>query len=127
MTTQPVRVSGPLFRTDAGRKVKKAIDKVIIDVAKAGVAELRAELTVGHGVDSGETRRGIRRRKRGMSARVTIRDGRIAAWLQGTSKRNRTTRFKGYRVFTAAAARTDRTAGEAARKIAADLVRELGG
>lgn len=127
MTTAPVRVSGPIFSTEAGRVVRRALDKVIVNVAKEGVKELRAELTVGHGVATGETKRGVRRRKRGLSARVTIRDGRIAAWLQGTSKRNRTTRFKGYRIFTVAAQRTDQGAGEEARRIAAELVRELGG
>lgn len=127
--TSPTRVDlkGPLFSTEAGRAVKRALNKVIIDVAKAGVTELKAELSPGHGVASGAFRRGVKRRKRGLSARVYASNTMIARWLQGNQKRNRTTRFKGYQIFDHAAARTDRTAGEQARQVAAQLVRELGG
>jgi hypothetical protein len=125
MTTSPVRISGPLFRTDAGMKVKKAIDKVVIDVAKAGVKEVQAELRPGHGVETGEHKRNIRRKKKGLTSTVYGKDARKTAWLEGTSKRNRTTRFKGYGIMRAAARQTDQTAGEVARKIVAELVRDL--
>ena len=124
---EAVRVSGPIFSTEAGKVVKKAIDKVIIDVAKVGVREVKSELHRGHGVDSGAFKRTVRRRKKGLSARVYSSNTMIALWLQGTQKRNRTTRFKGYQIFDKAAQRTDATAGEQARRVAAELVRELGG
>lgn len=129
MSTQPVKVdfSGPIFKTDAGRVVKKAIQKAISNVAKAGKKEVQAQLTEGHGKDSGEFRKGIRYKRTGMSAKVWARDARISAWLQGTSKRNRTTRYKGINLWTVSAQNTDKGAGEEARKLVAEIVKELGG
>lgn len=129
MSTEPIRVDfkGPIFKTDAGRAVKKAIQKAISNVAKAGKKEVQASLTEGHGKDSGEFRKGIRYKRTGMSAKVYARDARISAWLQGTSKRNRTTRYKGINLWGEATQRTDQGTGEEARKVVAELVRELGG
>lgn len=129
MANKPITVDlkGPLFQTDAGRTVRDAINKLVIEVSKEGVNEVKAELYQGHGVDSGAFRKGIKRKKRGFLSTVYASNAMIASWLQGTSKRNRTTRFAGYGIFTKAYHRTDQGAGEEARRIAAQLVKELGG
>ena len=123
-----VKVTGPMFEGHPDRVLSKAIDQVLIAVAKAGVSELKAELTPGHGVQSGAFRRGITRRKRGKVASVYARNTMLAKWLEGGSSLiKRSTRFRGYHIFAPATQRTDRTAGEEARKIVAELVREFGG
>jgi hypothetical protein len=129
VSTKPITVDfkGPIFKTDAGRAVKKAIGKAISNVAAAGKREVQASLVEGHGKDSGEFRKGIRRKKVGMTAKVYARDARISAWLQGTSSLNRKSRYKGINLWGEATQRTDQGAGEDARKMVAELVKELGG
>lgn len=122
-----VNFKGPFFKTDTGKAVQKYIGKAISNVSLAAKREIKAELVPGHGVVTGEFKRGIRSKKKGLSSRVYGRDARKSAWLQGTSKLNQRTRFKGYGIFTRAARATDRGAGEEARKQVAALVRELGG
>lgn len=131
MTTKPITVDfkGPIFKTEAGKAVRRAINKTISKVATRARQETRKQLSKGHGVDSGAFKKGIRSKKRGLTSRTFALDARKAAWLSGTSKLNARSRFKGLspRPFRAAAQITDQTAGEEARKIVADLVRELGG
>jgi hypothetical protein len=122
-----VNFKGPFFKTDVGRAVRKYINRAISKVSIAAKNEIKAELYPGHGKATGAFRKGIRSKKKGLSSRVFAKDARKAAWLQGTSKLNQRTRFKGYRVFTTAARRTDAGAGNEARKQIAALVRELGG
>lgn len=123
-----VKVTGPMFNGDPARVLSKAIDQVVIAVAKAGVKEEKAELTQGHGVDSGAFKRGISRKKKGHSATVFAKNKMISQWLQdGGSTFKRRTKFRGYDIWTPAYRRTDRTAGEEARHIKRELVRQLGG
>lgn len=123
-----VNVTGPMFTGSPDRVLSKAIDQVIIAVSKVAVNEVKAELTPGHGVQSGAFRRGITRKKSGKEARVFAKNTMIAKWLEGGSRMvKRQTRFQGYGIFGPATQRTDRTAGEEARKITAELVRQLGG
>lgn len=125
--SDPMRVtySGPFFRTDVGKKVKAAINTAVTDVAKDGKRNVQAQLTPGHGVDTGAYRRGIKRRKRGFTATVSASNAMIAAWLEGRSRRNRTTRFPGYGIFRSAFATTDRNADAIRTKLRDSIVREL--
>ena len=123
-----VTVTGPMFNGDPARVLSKAIDQVIIAVSKAGVNEVKAELSPGHGVQSGAFRKTISRRKRGKVGTVYSKNTMISKWLEGGSSLiKRPTRFRGYGIWGPATQRTDRTAGEEARAITAELVRELGG
>lgn len=122
-----VEYRGPIFRGEAGKAAKKALNTLIIDVSKAAVSEVKAELSPGHGKDSGAFRRGIKRRKRGLSSTVSASNPMIAQWLEGTQKRNRTTRFKGYQVFATAFRRVDAGAGAEARKAGRQISHDMGG
>ena len=123
-----MKLSGPMFTGNPDRVISKAVDQVLIAVAKAGVNELKAELSPGHGQLSGAFKRGITRRKRGKVATVFARNTMIAKWLEGGSSLiKRSTRFRGYQIFAPATQRTDRTAGEEARHIVAEITRQLGG
>lgn len=120
-----IELRGPFFKTDAGRQVKAAISKAIIAVAREGKKDVQAQLYEGHGRDKGDFRKTIRTRKRGASSTIYSRDARISTWLQGTSKRNQTTRFKGYGIWDAAAKQTDGKAQDIADKIIHALTRDL--
>jgi hypothetical protein len=125
--TEAVKISGAFFKGDVGRQSRRAVSKIVGQVAAVGKREVQNDLTKGHGRDEGKYRRGIRRKTKGLTALVWASNGMIAAWLEGTSKRNRTTKFKGFRIFANARTRTDKKAGNEARRGVAELVRLLGG
>lgn len=121
-------LDGPFFRTDAGKAVKKQVNKIITDVLKDGVREVRGQLYKGHGKASGDYRRSITRRKRGLSGRIFSRKGgAISAWLQGESRLNTRSKFKGFRLWTDARNRLDHESASTARAQIAELTRDLGG
>ena len=121
-------LDGPFFRTDAGKATKKRISKIISDVLKQGVREVRAALYRGHGKASGDFRRSIRSRKRGLTGRVYSREGGAkSAWLQGESSLNSRSKFKGFQLWTKARAKLDHETAAPARDEISALVRELGG
>ena len=126
MTSYKVTMTGRVWRGDTSRVLDKAIGAVIVAVAKEGVKQEKAELTKGRGVDSGVFKRTIKRKKRGQSATVYAKNKMISQWLQdGGSTFKRRTKFRGYDIWTPAYRRTDRTAGEEARRTAASIVRQL--
>lgn len=120
-----IDLKGPFFRTDVGRVVKDAINKAVVAVANEGVKDVKAQLFTGHGKDTGQYRASIKTKKSGASSTVFSRDARKSTWLQGTSQRNRNTRFKGYGLWTDAAAETDDKAQGIADKIIHALTKEL--
>lgn len=122
-----VDLQGPLLSRDAQRQAKRAVTKVVSAVAKEGKREVQQDLTKGHGKDTGEYRRGVRRKlgRDKLSARVFAKDGRKAAWLEGTSKLNRKSVFKGYSVMSRATARLE--ASRAGQGAMARIVKDLGG
>lgn len=122
-----VQFKGPFFHTDVGREVRTAIGKAVSAVAAEGKTQMRSQLVPGHGYETGAFRKGIRRKKTGFTARVFARDGRIAAWLSGTSKLNARSRFKGLspKPFEAAAHATDNKAQDIANKIINALTDDL--
>jgi hypothetical protein len=122
-----VKVSGAFFRGDVGGQAKRAVRKVVSAVGAVAKSEVQADLTKGHGRDSGAFRSGIRRKTKGLETTVYARNSAIAQWLEGTGKLNSRSRFKGYQIFARAAARTDAKAGNEAREGVAELVRILGG
>lgn len=123
----PVELRGSLFRTDARRVVRGALEDALEEAGRAGVRAVQDELTPGHGVATGSFERSLRHKRTGLSDTVYSTQPAKAAWLEGTSRRNRTTSFPGYRIFTRSAAALDRRAGEIGRRAAADVTRELGG
>jgi hypothetical protein len=50
-----------------------------------------------------------------------------ASWLEGTSKRNTSTRFKGYHLFRKTRLEVSRRAQEIGEQVLADLMPEIGG
>ena len=122
-----VELSGPLFTKPITTTVRGAQNKLVQRVTATGRKNYKDLLIKARGRDSGAYRRTIRgRTKRGVG-RVFSTDARKATWLEGTSKLNRRSRFKGYRLFARAADKTDREAGAEARRLGNELARQLGG
>lgn len=122
-----VTFSGPLLSRDAQRLAKRGVARVVSAVAAQGKREVQQDLTKAHGKETGEYRKGIRRKlgRDRTSARVFALDSRKAAWLEGTSKLNRRSKFKGYAVMAKATTRLQSSA--AGSKAMAKVIRDLGG
>lgn len=95
-----VRMTGPLFDGTLEREVGLGLDEGREAVADRGVDLVRARLDQsvrnGTGYASSRVVRDVGR----TSDTDVVHDLVIyGAWLEGTSSRNRTTRFKGYRSF----------------------------
>ena len=128
MATPPIVISGPLFKSDSGREVRRAIGKLVSAVAVVGKQQVQAQLTPGHGKLTGRYRRTVTRKKSGkLAAEVRSKNTMMSLWLEGGSNllAKRKGSFPGYHIYENAYRRTDATAGEQARKIVAELVRAL--
>ena len=105
-----VKFTGPIFKR-GGEPVKKMMSDLMREVGEKGeerfAATLRPRpsgvyLSVQQGGKStGNYRRVVQRSISIKSKSVTFTDGNVVygSWLEGTSRRNMTTRFKGYRTF----------------------------
>lgn len=131
MAGKPIRitVAGPFFSTTRRRI---ALHRMIKDIAKDVTAY--AERTVHqynrtsfkhptHGEGGYDSR--VHSENRDDGGHVT--DGGVVygPWLEGTSDRNKTTRFKGYAMFRRATQTTDREVRRLAKPHVERFIREL--
>lgn len=109
--TFEIRATGPLF-AKGHAILTRAVENTVQQLMELGEQRLDATLRprpagvylstaeAGRGkASTGHYRRSIHTLRRGMQA--TIDDGRVVygPWLEGTSSRNQTTRFRGYASF----------------------------
>lgn len=99
--TIDVDLSGPLFATgQAQAAIRAFLDETKAEVARVGVNEVEAHLgsvlkhPTGHYQSQVITNLAGRFNDRVIYDRVVY-----GPWLEGTSSRNKTTRFRGYRTF----------------------------
>lgn len=126
--TIDVSETGPLFSGAAPEIIRVWLDDVKQDIAQEGVNQLRSFVMDKSGRATGHYQSQIV-----TSTLIPFNDVRIhdpvvyGPWLEGTSKRNRSTRFKGYRLWR----KTAQALQDDAPKIAAarlpDLANRLGG
>lgn len=106
MATTKVVIKGPLFDGRADEAAREFTDKLAREVAEIGVTWIKVE---AHGMDR-SGRGGTGKAAGGVEGPIGsggtyvikggIRKGEYAwPWLEGTSKRNQSTRFKGYHTF----------------------------
>ena len=100
--------SGALFRLGGG-PISKAIEDAIIDIVARGEELVKEQLKPGHGLVTGHYRRSIHGELED-SRHGVIHDNKViyGPWLEGTSSRNASTRFKGYSMFRRARQQLDR-------------------
>jgi len=118
------RMEGPLFNGQADSASDALCDDMSRDVAQRGVDMVRANLDGVLKHPTGRYRSSI------VSTRVNpsrITDGGsvYGPWLEGTSSRNRTTRFKGYSTFRRTAQQLGATATRGTDQLVASRVREM--
>ena len=125
--------TGPIYSRTVGATIRKAIKKAVRSVATVGRNEVKASLTEGYGLKSGEFKKGVKfgnvKGSYGFVSRVYARDGRKGAWLAGTSKLNARSKFKGLKPppFTKATTATQAAAEAKTTEIIQALVETLGG
>jgi hypothetical protein len=97
-----INVSGPVFDGRAEAECARICDEAERDVAAQGYSDVMATLNarIQHPTPYYETQVTVTKEVGGR----LIHDRGIVygPWLEGTSPRNRSTRFKGYRAFTLA-------------------------
>lgn len=129
--TAYVDVHGPLFDGTA----EKVIDEIKDEIAKRGAQYARDRLAEIPMDKTGRAHGGFQENlkvvKRDLGYAVPgpmVTGVAWAPWLEGVSKRNATTRFKGYRPFrTVAKELQDGKAQEIAEKVVKDYLPEMGG
>ena len=94
-----VKMTGPLYDGSADAAAQEFADDTSREVAELGVNEVQARLGQVLQHDTGRYRGQV------VTDRATtgwaVTDGGVVygPWLEGTSSRNKTTRFKGYQTF----------------------------
>lgn len=119
-----VRLSGPLFDARARRVTRAMADEIEQEIADRGVNEVRMIVQRSAVERTGNYERHVHTERAGAGTEVT--DGGIVygPWLEGTSRRNFTTRFRGF----AAMRRTAQSLQRRAESIATPVVRRrIGG
>ena len=101
-----VELKGKLFSPTVDKELVKALNKGITRMALVSEERVKSQLWKGHGVVTGHLRRSVSGELvRDLVAQTdagAVRQGAnvvYATWIEGTSKRNKTTRCKGYRMF----------------------------
>lgn len=120
------RTSGPIFDGRAAAAVAAYVEHTERTVAEQGVDVVRSETRVFRN-PTGTYRSRIQVDGSGGGRR--IHDGGIVygPWLAGTSRRNQSTRFKGYSHWPIAAARLNARAENIAERELPPYLRRMGG
>lgn len=94
-----VSLEGPLFSGDTGRQVSQAIRDTQEDLAQEGVDLVHRRLSEVLREPTGYYEAHINIERQQDDVLVTDSDVIYGPWLEGTSSRNATTRFRGYSTF----------------------------
>ena len=101
-----IEIKGNLFNPAADKHLLRGINQGIASMALVSEDRAKGQLWKGHGVVTGHLRRSISGELvRDLVAQTDaglVRQGAnvvYASWIEGTSARNSTTRFKGYHMF----------------------------
>jgi hypothetical protein len=122
MSDVSVNHSGPLFSGAAAAEVHKTADQWAQSLATTGAADIRATQNVTFRTQTPHAR--LQTEARAEAPGWKIWDQRLiyGPWLEGTGSRNRTTRFKGYGIWRAAASRIQARAVSIGQPIVAKFV-----
>ena len=117
---------GPLFDGSAERLSKQMCTEIEQQVAEAGVGIVGGILKQVLRNPTGRYESGITSEPGGGDMLVTDSGIVYGTWLEGTSRRNKETRFKGYATFRRATEILQERADEIAQPIVDDYVRRMG-
>ncbi len=127
MIKTSVEYGGPIFNGQGPSIVVRSARDMEEHLAEEGADMVRTELMHVLRRETPYYRTQITTRE--MYGRHVITDGGVVygPWLEGTSERNRTTRFKGYATFRRMAQQLDRDSTRIVQRQVFDLVRRLNG
>ena len=94
-----VDFNGPFFTGATQRAIDRALDDTLQDVTERGESIVRRQLFPGHGFVLGVLQRSVNGEVVNSRQTMVKTDVIYGAWIEGTSDRNKTTRFKGYSMF----------------------------
>lgn len=124
-------IEGPIGDGRATEATREWSRRVSQELGEEGVRQLRAFPMDKSGRSHGNFRRTLAvMRKSPAEVRIPgVQERGIvwASWLEGTSERNRSTGFKGYRLFRKARKALDEKAPEIGQKALDELLPEIGG
>lgn len=124
--TSTVTGRGPVFDGRAARALDRFEIQLRADVGNEGTTEVGRE-TIVFKRPTGNYLRNITTTNR-VDSNVVHLDGVVYdAWIEGTSRRNQTTRFKGYKVFRKATQALAARVPEIARTTLRPYLRDMGG
>ena len=123
-----VALSGPVFRVGAALVVRQMGRKTVADLVAYGEREVKLQLRPGHGLLTGNYRRNINGEILA-NGNGLVHDNNVVygPWLEGVSRRNASTRFKGYRMFRNAQQKVDRRSGRFLKNRVGQGVSKLNG
>lgn len=119
-------LSGPLFDGSANAIVEQFAEGAVIAVATRGLAEVHTNLnaSIKYPTPYYETQINISQVRNGLS--VNDRGVIYGPWLEGTSKRNGRSRFKGYASFRRARQYLERNVDRIIQAEFSAMIRRLG-
>ena len=138
-TTVTIDLIGPFFRK-GGEPVRKALQDTIQQLVEMGEQRLDQTLRprpegvylrvqqAGKGkASTGHYRRSLHAKVSNLAGRID--DGNViyGSWLEGTSSRNQTTRFKGYSSFRRTAQYLNKEKGKVLLKHVEKAIKEMNG
>lgn len=96
-----VQVTGAFFTEDKTTVIRIMLSDAIRDLSQEAEKRVQAQLKPGHGVLTGNYRNSIKTTYRNPLESVTNDQGNWwqGPWLEGVSKRNQSSRFKGFHMF----------------------------
>lgn len=127
-------ITGTLF-TLMGQPITDASAKAVAELAREGESLVRSKLYFGHGRLSGDYQSGVTH-KFVRSSQRSVGWGKafggkerqrriIGRWLEGVSRRNQTTRFKGYMIYRQSKQELRAKAKSIAERYYQDAIRTL--
>lgn len=122
MATTKVKLDGPIFGPGAVEAAKAFTDSLTAEVALIGQTwiKLDTERMTRSGRETGAAAEGVKVAGAGSKWVISggVRKGEFSwPWLEGTSKRNQSTGFKGYKSFRRTRLRMRKTVGVYAQEM----------
>ena len=121
-----LKMTGPVFDGRAARAMGKLVDDATKEVADEGVQEVQDRLGSVLRNPTGFYSSRIKS-KRLSKDRSTVHDSNVVygPWLEGTSSRNQSTRFKGYATFRKVTQKLQRDVVKITRPVVKRQVRKM--
>jgi len=122
-----ITMRGPLFDGRALVELKLAQQEIAAEIAKRAEQLVDTELSSRLQNPTGHYQSQIKTEVK-PSGEALVSDSKVVygPWLEGTSSRNQTTRFKGYASFRKSRQKLEREAKRIADKVVAKHVRKMG-